>query len=90
MLGWEFPPNISGGLGVACYHMVKALREYADITLVLPYLPSRVKLHNISIIRIGSLKLEKIYTEKEQETIFSKYVKNIGDLHFSPYRSAPE
>ena len=25
MLGWEFPPFIAGGLGVACYGLTKAL-----------------------------------------------------------------
>lgn len=38
MLGWELPPHNSGGLGVACYHMSKALaREGASIDFVLPY-----------------------------------------------------
>lgn len=38
MLGWELPPHNSGGLGVACYHMSKALAaEGADIDFVLPY-----------------------------------------------------
>jgi len=27
MLGWEFPPNISGGLGTACFGMTKGLHE---------------------------------------------------------------
>jgi glycosyltransferase involved in cell wall biosynthesis len=31
MFGWEFPPNISGGLGTACYGIVKGLSEYNDI-----------------------------------------------------------
>ena len=31
MFGWEFPPNISGGLGTACYGIVKGLSEYQDI-----------------------------------------------------------
>ncbi|HEY9886639.1 MAG TPA: glycosyltransferase family 4 protein [Vampirovibrionales bacterium] len=37
MFGWEFPPFIAGGLGAACYGLVKALikRGY-DITLILP------------------------------------------------------
>jgi hypothetical protein len=26
MLGWEFPPYISGGLGTACYGLTKGLR----------------------------------------------------------------
>lgn len=38
MLGWELPPHNSGGLGVACYHMAKALAvEGVDIDFVVPY-----------------------------------------------------
>ena len=37
MLGWEFPPFISGGLGTACYGLTKALsRRQSDVTFVLP------------------------------------------------------
>lgn len=37
MFTWEFPPLISGGLGMACYGMVKALLELGiKIDLVLP------------------------------------------------------
>lgn len=39
MLGWELPPYNSGGLGVACYHLARALAEHgAQIDFVLPYL----------------------------------------------------
>lgn len=38
MLGWELPPHNSGGLGVACYHMSKALASKGvSIDFVLPY-----------------------------------------------------
>jgi len=37
MFTWEFPPLISGGLGMACYGMVKALlKQGIKIDLVLP------------------------------------------------------
>jgi glycogen(starch) synthase len=37
MLGWEFPPFISGGLGTACYGLTKALDQMGmEITFVLP------------------------------------------------------
>jgi glycosyltransferase involved in cell wall biosynthesis len=37
MLGWELPPHNSGGLGVACFHMAKALSiKGVDIDFVLP------------------------------------------------------
>src|SRR6195952_1744317 len=37
MLGWEFPPFISGGLGTACYGLTKAMSAVGtDILFVLP------------------------------------------------------
>lgn len=37
MLGWEFPPFITGGLGTACYGLTKALsRRQTEIMFVLP------------------------------------------------------
>src|SRR4051795_6388592 len=37
MLGWEFPPFISGGLGTACYGLTKAMSSIGtDVIFVLP------------------------------------------------------
>ncbi len=37
MLGWEFPPFIAGGLGVACYGLTKALdRQGHRVIFILP------------------------------------------------------
>lgn len=38
MFGWEFPPNISGGLGTACYGIVKGLAKATNVhvTFVIP------------------------------------------------------
>jgi glycosyltransferase involved in cell wall biosynthesis len=38
MFGWEFPPRVSGGLGVACEGLVRGLLELeTEVTLVLPF-----------------------------------------------------
>lgn len=38
MLGWELPPHNSGGLGVACYQLCRALtNNNVDIEFILPY-----------------------------------------------------
>jgi glycogen(starch) synthase len=38
MLGWELPPHNSGGLGIACYQLCKALsKKDLDIEFILPY-----------------------------------------------------
>jgi len=37
MFGWEFPPNITGGLGTACYGLTKGLAYHnVDIIFVVP------------------------------------------------------
>ncbi|HYE62404.1 MAG TPA: glycosyltransferase [Phycisphaerales bacterium] len=37
MLGWEFPPFIAGGLGVACYGLTKALDKLGhEVVFILP------------------------------------------------------
>lgn len=39
MFGWEFPPHISGGLGTACYGLVKGLGHHKqEIIFVVPKL----------------------------------------------------
>lgn len=39
MFGWEFPPEISGGLGTACYGLVSGLIDNGvDVTFVVPKL----------------------------------------------------
>ncbi|MBN1645418.1 glycogen/starch synthase, partial [Candidatus Woesearchaeota archaeon] len=37
MLGWEFPPMYSGGLGTACFGLTKALaKEGVEVTFIMP------------------------------------------------------
>ena len=37
MFGWEFPPNISGGLGIACFGLTKSLvKEKTQVLFVVP------------------------------------------------------
>lgn len=52
MLGWELPPHNSGGLGVACYYLSKALAlNGADIDFVVPY---SAKHDNVDFMNIHS------------------------------------
>ncbi len=46
MLGWELPPHNSGGLGVACFEMSKALAiKGAEIDFVVPYKAEHPEAH---------------------------------------------
>lgn len=35
-LGWEFPPLVNGGLGVACFGLSRALAKQVNLTVVVP------------------------------------------------------
>lgn len=49
MLGWEFPPILTGGLGTACYGLVKSLSKYADIQLIIPQADPSQRLESVKI-----------------------------------------
>ena len=60
MLGWELPPHNSGGLGVACLNMARALvREGAKIDFVLPYRAEHKSINFMHIL--PATQLDPIY-----------------------------
>ncbi|BBE15981.1 glycosyltransferase [Aquipluma nitroreducens] len=68
MFGWEFPPNISGGLGTACYGIVKGLSECHDVhvTFVIPksqgneLLADKLQLISADKVNIGNESIPNI------------------------------
>lgn len=60
MLGWELPPHNSGGLGVACLNLSRALaREGADIDFVVPYEAEHPEIKYMRIL--SAMRLDPIY-----------------------------
>ncbi len=56
MLGWEFPPFISGGLGTACYGLTRALDRRGDeVTFVLPKHVQSGFASHVNLISPGSV-----------------------------------
>lgn len=81
MLGWELPPNNSGGLGVACYQLCKALSQKgADIEFVLPYTAD----HNIDFMRINSAHPQDVESVLKAGIAYDsfKYIKQNGEIEW--------
>ncbi|HEX8516254.1 MAG TPA: glycosyltransferase [Bacteroidia bacterium] len=57
MLGWEFPPIINGGLGVACHDLSSAMSELANITMIIPKSSPDFKMKNMNLVGINNLDL---------------------------------
>lgn len=77
MLGWELPPHNSGGLGVACYHMSKALAiQGASIDFVVPYDAQHPGLEFMAIH--AATKLGPLERYGQMGAYESKYVPQTG------------
>jgi glycosyltransferase involved in cell wall biosynthesis len=56
MLGWELPPHNSGGLGVACLNLSRALaNDGADIDFVVPYLAKHPEIDFMNVVSAMNL-----------------------------------
>ncbi len=55
MLGWEFPPFISGGLGTACYGLTKAMSQAGiEVTFVLPTMVDSKYITHVNLLTPGA------------------------------------
>lgn len=85
MLGWELPPHNSGGLGVACYHLSKALAlQGTSIEFVVPYSAKHEAIDYMNIHHATDLSpLHKFGMGAYDSAFFTETVKqqNTGELH---------
>lgn len=57
MLGWEFPPIINGGLGVACHDLSTAMSKLANITMVVPKTSPEFKIKNMNLVGLNNVNI---------------------------------
>jgi glycogen synthase len=60
MLGWEFPPIINGGLGVACHDLSSAMSDLANITMVVPKSSPDFKMKNMNLVGINNVDIDSL------------------------------
>lgn len=76
MLGWEFPPIVNGGLGVACLGLSKALAKKTELTMILPKADPNFIVENMDLIGLNNVdveKLKKVRTSKKYKEFASVY-----------------
>ncbi|MDD5458346.1 MAG: glycosyltransferase family 4 protein [Phycisphaerae bacterium] len=86
MLGWEFPPFISGGLGTACLGLTKAMDQIGlKVTFVLPRAIDGAMASHVKLLSPSSIRMERLV---ENEQLKNVRVRTI-DSPLLPY-STPE
>jgi len=76
MLGWEFPPAKTGGLGTHCYELIKNLsKKGVKVLLLIPKRTGNVKYNipNVEIIEVGSTALNPYNTRKPDDRFEKGY-----------------
>lgn len=86
MLGWEFPPVFSGGLGIATHGIVKALRSRAKIKLIVPHSEPSSSLNDVKIIGLNHFITSQLSEERHKYAL-EKTLKDVQriPLALSPY-----
>lgn len=60
MLGWEFPPIINGGLGVACHDLSGAMSELADVTMIVPKSSKGYKVKKVNLLGMNNMDINSL------------------------------
>ncbi|MFP6897290.1 MAG: glycosyltransferase family 4 protein [Roseibacillus sp.] len=60
MLGWEFPPVINGGLGVACHGLAKALASQVELQVLVPKADPEAHYEGFELRGLNQLSLDDL------------------------------
>jgi glycogen synthase len=86
MLGWEFPPFITGGLGTACYGLTKAMDQLGiHVTFVLPKIVESRYTTHVKLLTPSSQALEASFPFGELKNVKFRTI----DSPLQPY-STPD
>jgi glycosyltransferase involved in cell wall biosynthesis len=77
-LGWEFPPLLTGGLGIACYGLAKSLSKLVDLTVIVPQSNPELPTENFQLIGLNHIPFTK--TEGIQEKSLEQFQYNYEDF----------
>ena len=86
-LGWEFPPLINGGLGVACMGISRALAQKVDLHVIVPKAAPEATYDGFSLMGINTLRHEQMETLEEGYTYESFSVVSKAPINLDPYAS---
>ncbi len=66
MLGWEYPPEISGGLGVACHGLAYGLSlQNVSVDFALPKVKAKTSWKKVTLREVEEVEWKKVLTEEK-------------------------
>ena len=95
LLGWEFPPLINGGLGIACLGMSKALAKHADVSVIIPKADPDFIVDNVELIGLNTREISELKSTDIRES-YAEYEEHAFeevtefDVNILPYLGEQE
>lgn len=69
MLGWEFPPLINGGLGIACLGLGRAMAQQVELSFILPKVDPAFLVDQLELIGLNHLDGRSVDQEKVEKNL---------------------
>lgn len=85
MFGWEFPPVINGGLGVACLGLCKAMAPMANLKMIIPKSSTEYAVNYMELIGLNSVDISTLKKQVTKKGLKKFTTANYFDLALSPY-----
>ena len=84
-LGWEFPPLINGGLGVACMGISKALAKKVDLSVIVPKADPSAVYEGFSLTGINTLGYAEVESVSQGYSYNSFSLVSKAPVNLDPY-----
>lgn len=84
-LGWEFPPLINGGLGVACFGLSRALAKHVELRVIVPKAAPEATYDGFRLTGLNSLRVEDLkWSERKYRYESFAEIQRVP-VHLDPY-----
>lgn len=84
-LGWEFPPMVNGGLGIACLGLCKALAKKSDLTVIVPKADPTAQFSNFTLTGINNITRQDINVVERDYQYDSFAIVERAPIDLDPY-----
>ena len=84
-LGWEFPPLINGGLGVACLGLSRALAKLVDLRVVVPKADPATGFDGFQLTGLNNTTVEELLPAEKRYRYESFAQIERVPIHLDPY-----
>lgn len=86
-LGWEFPPLVNGGLGIACLGLAKALSKKVDLSVIVPKADLSTHFQGFNLTGLNNVAMEDIELVEKKYSYESFALLEHAPILIDPYKT---